>query len=496
MKKVILLFIIHCSLLITACFSQQITWQRIFNNYYSFAKKTQQTSNGGYITVGGASINGYNKIYLIKQNIYGDTEWTRLIGGNRDDRAFWVENTIDDGYIIGGSTTSYGTGGTAGFLVKTDSLGFVQWQNVYDNPLAQIRCVKQTLDKGYILAIRWSVAGHDKIKLVKLDSSGNMVWQNIYGHMLDDGPSEVEIVNNSGYVVVGSSSPDYGNTSLVYVLRVSNSGDTLWSKYYGGSYSSDGSQIQNTNDRGFILCGVTNSFTNGVKFESYVVKTDSSGNIQWQKTYSNAGDESANAIRNIQNRGYIIAGNSDSLNNYFDNPKIRIIDKNGDLLHEYSFHPISDGGGFFYSVEVTNDKGFIISGEAVNIFDISYVYIVKTDSLGYALPIGIRQNSNNIPTQFKLYQNYPNPFNPKTKIRFSIPLIKGGLRGLSVRLVIYDILGREVASLILPLWGGQEGLKPGTYEVEFDGSNFASGIYFYKLIAGDFIQTKKMVLLK
>ena len=184
------------------------------------------------------------------------------------------------------------------------------------------------------------------------------------------------------------------------------------------------------------------------------------------------------------------------MNNYFDNPKIRIIDKNGDLLHEYSFHPISDGGGFFYSVEVTNDKGFIISGDAVNIFDISYVYIVKTDSLGYALPIGIRQNSNNIPTQFKLYQNYPNPFNPKTKIRFSIPLIKGGLRGLSVRLVIYDILGREVASLILPLWGGQEGLKPGTYEVEFDGSNFASGIYFYKLIAGDFIQTKKMVLLK
>lgn len=104
--------------------------------------------------------------------------------------------------------------------------------------------------------------------------------------------------------------------------------------------------------------------------------------------------------------------------------------------------------------------------------------------------IGIKTIHNEIPNSFILYQNYPNPFNPITKIHFSIPLNKGELRGLSVRLSIYDILGREVAPLI------NQQLKPGSYEVDWDGTNYASGIYFYRLEAGDFVATNKMVLLK
>lgn len=129
--------------------------------------------------------------------------------------------------------------------------------------------------------------------------------------------------------------------------------------------------------------------------------------------------------------------------------------------------------------------------------------ILKTTNAGG--PIGIKPISNKIPDEFQLYQNYPNPFNPVTKIKFEIPTplsppfnqmshpARGrgdGAAGGFVQLIIYDILGREVSTLV------NEQLKPGSYEVEFDGSNFASGIYFYRLIAGDFIQTKKMVLIK
>jgi hypothetical protein len=89
-----------------------------------------------------------------------------------------------------------------------------------------------------------------------------------------------------------------------------------------------------------------------------------------------------------------------------------------------------------------------------------------------------------------LYQNFPNPFNPSTVIRFEVPLNKGGFRGLSVKLKIYDILGREVTTLV------DQFLKPGSYSVDFDGSNLASGIYFYRIISGDFTDSKKMVLIK
>ncbi len=103
--------------------------------------------------------------------------------------------------------------------------------------------------------------------------------------------------------------------------------------------------------------------------------------------------------------------------------------------------------------------------------------------------------SSNTPNGFQLMQNYPNPFNPSTKIKFSLPSpSKGG--AMDVNLVIYDVLGRKIANLIPPLRGGKEGLSSGTYEVEWDGTNYPSGVYFYKLTTADFSETKKMVLIK
>jgi photosystem II stability/assembly factor-like uncharacterized protein len=103
-------------------------------------------------------------------------------------------------------------------------------------------------------------------------------------------------------------------------------------------------------------------------------------------------------------------------------------------------------------------------------------------------PISVQNISSEVPSSFLLYQNYPNPFNPTTKIRFEIPLRKGGEGVVSLK--IYDITGREIQTLV------NEKLNTGTYEVLFDGSNSASGIYFYRLNAGDFSQTKKLILLK
>jgi hypothetical protein len=112
-------------------------------------------------------------------------------------------------------------------------------------------------------------------------------------------------------------------------------------------------------------------------------------------------------------------------------------------------------------------------------------------------PTSIKDNSQGGPTSFQLNQNYPNPFNPTTKIKFSIPpgqfpLNKGGgdSRGLFVKLIIFDILGRSVATLV------NKNLNPGSYEVEWNASSYASGVYFYKLETAGFSQIKKMILIK
>ncbi len=110
--------------------------------------------------------------------------------------------------------------------------------------------------------------------------------------------------------------------------------------------------------------------------------------------------------------------------------------------------------------------------------------IIKTSTGGIS---GINPISSEIPSQFSLSQNYPNPFNPSTKIKFQIPA-SGTVA--QTYLYVYDMLGREVSELV------NQKLQPGTYEVEWDASDYPSGVYFYKLSNGEFVETKKMVLLK
>ncbi|HEY3250487.1 MAG TPA: choice-of-anchor J domain-containing protein [Ignavibacteria bacterium] len=115
--------------------------------------------------------------------------------------------------------------------------------------------------------------------------------------------------------------------------------------------------------------------------------------------------------------------------------------------------------------------------------------------IGNRNPIGIIKINNEIPSHFELSQNYPNPFNPSTTIRFNIPPLNSeawshGARGRTVKLVINDIIGREVATLI------NEQLNPGTYEASFNGANLSSGVYYYRLQYDNYSITKKMILSK
>jgi photosystem II stability/assembly factor-like uncharacterized protein len=135
--------------------------------------------------------------------------------------------------------------------------------------------------------------------------------------------------------------------------------------------------------------------------------------------------------------------------------------------------------GYFNSVFFKDaNTGWIVGNNSV---------ILKTTDGGN---IFVSKNSSVVPTNFYLSQNYPNPFNPTTKIKFDIPAGPVGQTFLSVTLKIYDILGREIQTLV------NEKLQPGSYEVTFDGSNLSSGIYFYQLKAGEYIENKKMVLIK
>jgi hypothetical protein len=137
------------------------------------------------------------------------------------------------------------------------------------------------------------------------------------------------------------------------------------------------------------------------------------------------------------------------------------------------------------SLTLDNNLNVIVTGVLGGNGYTSDIVTVKYNQLA-----GIIRISDNYPVRFLLNQNYPNPFNPSTTIQFSIPPSKGDRGMTSVKLIIYDVLGREVATLI------NQQMQPGSYSVDWDASNYPSGIYFYKLEAGDNVQSKKMVLIK
>lgn len=168
---------------------------------------------------------------------------------------------------------------------------------------------------------------------------------------------------------------------------------------------------------------------------------------------------------------------------------------------------ITEGSGFYCggqnSLYRTTNFGaswqFIVTDSVTSFYDIQFPtistgylcgtngVIFKTTNGGGVL--GVNQSGNGIPGNFLLYQNYPNPFNPETKIRFAISSnVKGETS--NVKLIIYDFLGREIVTLV------NQNLQPGIYEADWDAANFSSGIYYYKIMSGDFTQTKKMVLIK
>lgn len=145
----------------------------------------------------------------------------------------------------------------------------------------------------------------------------------------------------------------------------------------------------------------------------------------------------------------------------------------------------------FNSIQFINSNTGWCSGFGTLVYPDLLGAIVKTTNGGVT---SINQITSQIPSQFSLSQNYPNPFNPATKIKFQIPLLRGvdaeGDRGVFVQISVHDILGREVAVLV------NEQLVPGTYEVDWDGSAFPSGVYFYTITSGEYSETRKMVLLK
>ncbi|MBW8050104.1 MAG: T9SS type A sorting domain-containing protein [Cytophagales bacterium] len=348
--------------------SSQTTFQKFFDVIATDdddLRSVQQTSDGGYIAVGGSgnyAMSGVGNALLIKTDPYGNKLWAKTYGGSIEERGISVQQTTDGGYIVVGWTRSFGAGGRDVYLIKTDTNGDTLWTKVFGSAGNEYgNSVQQTIDGGYI------IAGSG---LIKTDSIGNLQWAKTYGGWF----FSVQQTADGKYIAVGSTTNFGVGINDVYLIKADTNGTIIWTKTYGGSNSEYGASVQQTTDGGYIITGYTESFGAG-SGDAFLIKTDTVGNISWAKTYGEAGLwESGASVQQTSDDGYILVGwTPDGGGDVY----VIKTDSVGDTLWARTY-----GDGFGYdvgnSIQQTTDGGYIIGGQS----GVSGGYIIKMDANG------------------------------------------------------------------------------------------------------------------
>jgi hypothetical protein len=432
-------------LFVIPALSQQ-RWERNYGwVWYDEGSSVQQTSDGGYIVAGVYDYSGFNQqVYLIKTNASGDTLWTRTYGGMSYDWGYSVQQTSDGGYIVAGHTSSFGNGWQA-YLIKTNASGDTLWTKTFGDTAYDLGySVAQTSDTGYIVA-GWSNSFGNgfQVYLIKTNASGDTLWTRTYGGAGRDEGHSVQQTSDGGYIVAGHTD-SFGNNRQVYLIKTNALGDTLWTKTYGDTAFDLGQSVQQTTDMGYIVAGSTNSFGNG--YQVYLIKTNALGDTLWTKTYGGVNDDHGSSVQQTSDGGYIVAGKSGSFGNGW---QVYLIKTNalGDTLWTRTYGGVDDEDGL--SVRPTQDGGYIVAGGTSSFGISGDVYLIKTDANGSS---GVEENSGvrDQRSEVRLTAT-PNPFTSFA----TVPSHS------SDRFALYDISGRRVGTYRGDRIG--EGLPPGVY---------------------------------
>ena len=472
------------------CFhsSALITFERTYGGFDSDqGNAVQQTQDGGYIIAGSTRSFGAGEydVYLIKTDSLGDTLWTKTYGGSNWDKGQSVQQTQDGGYIIGGWTQSFGNGVSDIYLIKTNASGDTVWTKAHGGTSADDSyCVRQTSDDGYISVGRTNSygAGDFDVYLVKTNALGDTMWTKTFGSTYIDWGACVQQTSDQGYVVVGMNGSLPGGD--IYLIKTDSLGDSLWTRTYGGGDSDRGYFVYETQDMGYIITGETSTYGAGGS-DVYLIKTDASGDTIWTHTYGGSDSEAGLSVQKIQDDGYIIVGRSNSFGAGELDVYLIKTDSVGDTLWTRTYGGATYDWG--YSVQQTQDGGFILAGHTQSFGAGSDdVYLIKTDQNGM---VGIEEGQDlHLQTEnARLEQSQPNPFHFITTIRYQIATPG------HICLKIYDASGRIIKTLV------DEKREVGAYSVSWHGQNelgenVSAGVYFYRLEAGKYKQMKKMIV--
>ena len=345
----------------------------------------QQTKDGGYIITGYTSSYGADApfswlikvqhrgdLWLIKTDAKGHKEWDRTYGGLGKDLGFFVQQTKDEGYIIvGGKKSFWIVGNYDLWIIKTDAKGNVLWDRTFGGSGEDLGfSVQQTNDDGYIIAGYTSFTNGKKAWVIKIDSQGNKQLDMATGRA-DSEAASIGLTKDGGYIIAGYTPSSGSGKEDVWLIKTNSKLHWDWLKTFGGPSRDLGLSVQETEDGGYIIAGLTESFGAG-KGDVWLIKTDPKGDKEWDRTFGGSNFDSGASVQQTRDGGYIITGyntiTTDNVRSYsrlFNSANIGRVwliktDSKGIELWNETFGGTRNDWG--NSVQETRDGGYIITG--------------------------------------------------------------------------------------------------------------------------------------
>jgi len=347
----------------------EILWDKTFGGInMDYGVDIKQTKDNGYIITGSTYSFGsdLSDAWLIKTDSYGNEEWNKTYDKkyeiDTDEMAFSVQQTNDDGYIIAGDVSPYWEGYFDLFLVKTDNTGDEQWQKVYGgSDVERANEIIKCIDDGYIIAgMECSSGDSCDAWLFKIDDDGEELWNKTYGGDNLESFRSLKQTTDGGYILTGvtySYGRGWGN---IWLVKTDSNGNELWNKTFGTGAAHDGKYVQQTTDGGYIILGDTGSLAS-VDNNAWLIKTDSYGNEEWNKTYDrNNGYDHCDSVQETNDGGYILIGDTCSLEENTCDIWLFKTNEYGDKIWEMTLG--RDNIEWGQSVQQTSDGGYILIG--------------------------------------------------------------------------------------------------------------------------------------
>jgi len=499
------------------CYAQSppIQWQKsLGGSLWDVGSSIQQTGDGGYIVAGLTYSNdgdvsgnhGEADYWIVKLNSDGNIQWQKSLGGSAWDEGNVIQQTADGGYIVAGLTESNdgdvsGNHGTADFwIVKLNSDGNIQWQKSLGGSSWDVaNAIQQTADGGYIVAGMTEsndgdVSGnHGKADcwIVKLNSDGSIQWQNSMGGSRHDAANSIQQTDDAGYIVAGRSNSIDGDVSGnhgsadYWIVKLNSTGIIQWQKSLGGFGLDVANSIQLTADGGVIIAGY--SFSNdgdvsGNHGESdyWIVKLTSTGIIEWQKALGGYRKDASYSTQQTADGGYIVAGQAESyegdVTGHHGWTDFWIVKLNSVGSFQGGKSLGGSAGEDASSILQTTDGGYIVAGYSYsNNGDVSGNH-GESDVWIVKLSPEFVGVDDALNTPSEQLEIYPNPAHQSISLKIASedPVLK---------VTIYDLLSREMLRQSIPNDG------------PLDISSLANGLYLLvantpsgKIFSGKFLK--------